>query len=90
MILGFAKIRRWCRENSKWTDKTAKKHKHNFCIPVIVELQKPKGSVFYKAMRCDSCYSFVDAECIKEPAKAVIILKSSHTAIGFKDASRLT
>ena len=84
--LGNTKLRRLLVKESKWTDKEAPKHKHNFCEPVIVEVQKPFYSLYYKALKCNRCYSFRNAKCCKEATEPTIRLKSSHSMIGFKDA----
>lgn len=43
--------------DSKWTDKSCMKHKHNFVIPCVVRLigdeNKHIGVSDYTAMKCD-------------------------------------
>ena len=72
--------------DSKWTDKSCTKHKHNFVIPCVVRLigdeNKHIGVSDYTAMKCDQCLSFVDALFTKEQIEGLPILEFENTHFG--------
>ena len=90
------KIRRYMHESKKWTDKSVKRHKHDFSQQGIIHLygveeSKRIGHWYYIANICDKCNSFINAKFI--PRKDYAILYNlphrrfikSHFALGFKD-----
>lgn len=88
--MGNAQIRKLIKSEGKWTDKECPRHKHNFCIPVIVELigeeQKHNGIKRYKAIKCECCNSFRDANFCKDEVDLPILrFRNPHFALGFHD-----
>ena len=94
--IGHNKIRRFIYEEGKWTDKSVKRHKHDFSQQGIIHLygvdeSKRMGHWYYIANICDKCNSFINAKFI--PRKDYDILYNlphrrfikSHFALGFKD-----
>jgi hypothetical protein len=64
--MGSTKLRRLFKSESKWTDKNCDRHKHNFCVRSIVEIEHlGKGNnqgnriYYYEVMKCEQCNSFV-------------------------------
>lgn len=91
--MGNTKIRKLIAQESKWTDRSASKHKHTFTVPVKVHVRMSSGvTLSYSATKCTQCSSFVDAKSIssklnRQPlAGEEIHLYSPHKwIIGFKD-----
>jgi hypothetical protein len=91
--MGNTKIRKLIAQESKWTDRSASKHKHAFTVPVKVHVRMSSGvTLSYSATKCTQCNSFVDAKSIssklnRQPlAGEEIHLYSPHKwIIGFKD-----
>ena len=91
--MGNTKIRKLIAQESKWTDRSASKHKHTFTVPVKVHVRLSSGvTLSYSATKCTQCNSFVDAKSIssklnRQPlAGEEIHLYSPHKwIIGFKD-----
>ena len=94
--MGNSKLRRLIYEEGKWTDKSVKRHKHDFSQQGIIHLygveeSKRIGHWYYIANICDKCNSFINAKFI--PHKDYDILYNlphrrfikSHFALGFKD-----
>lgn len=94
--MGHSKIRRFIYEEGKWTDKSVKRHKHDFSQQGIIHLYgvdetKHIGHWYYIANICNKCNSFINAKFI--PRKDYDILYNlqhrrfikSHFALGFKD-----
>lgn len=96
--MGNTMIRKLCKNEAKWTDKSAKRHKHNFNVHAVARLKRPNGrSDFYDVMKCEYCNSF---KCIPKEGSCtgflpnggngqlpIIRLKTSHKYfISFKDA----
>lgn len=89
-------LKRFFIHQSKWTDKTAPRHKHDFSIESCVELHKPRNSVYYyHVMKCRHCNSFkgiprehaIDGYCSSRIEDLPLIkMKSPHSMIGFEDA----
>jgi hypothetical protein len=56
--LGNYPVRQWKRE-CKWTDKTAKRHKHIFDVHAVAQLRNPNGYIdCFDVMKCRDCNSF--------------------------------
>ncbi len=92
--MGNANIRRLIKSEGKWTDKDCPRHKHDFCIPVIVELigeeQKHNGVRRYKAIKCKYCNSFQEAAFCKVNVNLPILrFHNPHFALGFHDITFL-
>lgn len=91
--MGNTKIRKLIAQESKWTDRSASKHKHTFTVPVKVHVRMSSGvTLSYSATKCTQCNSFVGAKSISpktdiQPlAEEEIHLCSPHKwIIGFKD-----
>lgn len=95
--MGSNSLRRICKEESKWTDKDATRHKHNFCIEACVEMLQGDShhASYYHVMKCEYCNSF---RCIEKEGSIMgyvptcisglplIKLYRSHKTIGFKGA----
>lgn len=94
----MTKLRRLIAQSTKWTDKSADRHRHDFSVHAVVKMRS-KGYVrFYDVMKCSTCSSF---HCIGKEGNVsgllkesevdcslpVIILERNHFAIGFNDAS---
>lgn len=65
--MGNNKIRRFMHENKKWTDKSAKRHKHDFSQQGIIHVYEVDESkhiahTYYLANICKYCNSFIDAK----------------------------
>ena len=57
--MGYAQLRKIYKSETKWTDKTANKHKHDFCVHAIVRLRHlESGTDYYDVMKCKHCNSF--------------------------------
>lgn len=92
--MGNTKIRKLIAQESKWTDKLASKHKHNFIVPVIVRVHMSSEAILsYSATKCTQCSSFVNAKSISSKidsqplADEEVHIYSPHKwIIGFKDA----
>ena len=44
--------------NGRWVDRATPKHKHDYCIPVVVRVlfkMSKSYSMFYSAMKCIVC-----------------------------------
>jgi hypothetical protein len=91
--MGNTKIRKLINQESKWTDKSVAKHKHDFSVRAIVHVHMNSEVILtYGATKCTQCSSFVDAKSIssklnRQPlAGEEIHLYSPHKwIIGFKD-----
>ena len=91
--MGNTKIRKLINQESKWTDKSAPKHKHDFSVPAIIYMHMSSGAVLsYSATKCTHCNSFTNARFISSKATMQplageeIHLCSPHKwIIGFKD-----
>ena len=84
--MGNTKIRRLKKETSKWTDKSCKKHKHDFSIDCTVMLTyKDTRLSLYRAKKCKLCNSFINARYNEEQIYPILRFKSPHFAIGFSD-----
>jgi hypothetical protein len=85
----MTKIRRLLKEESKWTDRSVGRHKHDFSRTVNVEIQRPTGSREYYLVRmCETCKSFRDAvfeERADEQFETVQFWNNHKFIIGFKD-----
>ena len=58
--MGHTKLRRLFKQECKWTDKTAKKHKHIFNVRSVMRLRNMLDDVeFYDVMKCKYCNSFI-------------------------------
>lgn len=91
--MGNTKIRKLIAQESKWTDKSAPKHKHDFSVPAIVHVHMSSGAdLSYSVTKCTHCSSFVNAKSISSKidsrhlAGEEVHLYSPHKwIIGFKD-----
>lgn len=99
--MGSNDLRKILSSESKWTDKTAFRHKHNFCISAIMKLEQPQNTYYFDVLKCDRCYSFVgvyregghdgfigtfDKLSDEERNRPIIHLVKSHKTIGYKGA----
>ena len=97
--MGSTKLRRLFKSECKWTDKTAKKHKHIFNIHAIMQLRNMNNHLsYYDIMKCEFCNSFISIP--KEGAingfikddkydknlPMIKLYKSHKYTIGFDDA----
>ena len=91
--MGNTKIRKLINQESKWTDKSAAKHKHDFSVPAIVHVHTSSEVILtYTVTKCVYCNSFIKAKfssskTIMQPlAGEEIHFYSPHKwIIGFKD-----
>ena len=91
--MGNTKIRKLINQESKWTDKSAPRHKHNFTVSAIVHVHMSSEVILsYSATKCTQCSSFVGAKSIslkagrQSLADEELYLYSPHKwIIGFKD-----
>ena len=54
-------MRKYIKQNGRWVDRATPKHKHDYCIPVVVRVlfkMSKSYSMFYSAMKCRYCNSF--------------------------------
>ena len=86
--MGNNNLRRLLKQESKWTDKSATRHKHHFNKDVYIVLEKDSVTLHYKAVGCKYCSSFVNAIFTKELITdlPIIHLYSPHKSLGFKDS----
>lgn len=56
--MGSTKVRQVLSEQRHWTDKTAPKHKHDYCIECNLEVLSPYGVHYYHVIKCNQCNSF--------------------------------
>lgn len=60
--MGKNAIRRLLTQGSKWTDKTAKRHKHDFSVHTILRLRRNNGFQefieYFDVTKCKHCNSF--------------------------------
>ena len=98
--MGYTQIRRLCKNEARWTDKSASKHKHIFSVHAVARLKRSDGRCeYFDVMKCKHCNSFkgIPREGSSsgfisgdnyESGLPIIKLKSSHSyIIGFKDAT---
>ena len=93
--MGNAKIRKLIYQESKWTDKSAPKHKHCFATSAVVYVHMSSGEILsYTATKCTHCSSLINARFISSKvdypplADEEIHLYSPHKwIIGFTDAT---
>lgn len=88
--MGNAKIRKLSKADSKWTDKSVKRHKHVFTEKVLIHLHgNPNKHInhwYYTADKCRFCDSFINAKYIEnKPNLPIISFTKPHFAIGFTD-----
>lgn len=88
--MGKTKIRRLFSQESKWTDKSCKKHKHDFTIQTGILLTGDKnkhiGDTYYVVTKCSYCNSFINASFVENPPELpILVFEKPHFAIGFKD-----
>lgn len=95
--MGKAKIKRILSSESKWVDKDAPRHKHNYSNHAVVQLRNVDNISYYDVMKCSECSSF---KTIPKPGSIsgliggtysgdleIIRLYSSHKwRLGFADA----
>lgn len=93
--MGNNGLRNYLHKESRWTDKFASKHKHNYCIEANVELSHPICTLYFHVMKCEHCNSFRSIPkqgsvtgMIEAPIKDLptIRLYKTHKTIGFRDA----
>ena len=93
-IMGNQWIKRFDYENSKWTDKECKRHKHDFSEKAVIHLvgedeSRHLGDEYYIADKCRLCRSFKNAELVsdKNDCKGIAVYDyiNPHFAIGFRD-----
>lgn len=78
---------------SRWTDKSAARHKHSFKIKAVVRLHMCENHLrYYEILKCEHCNSFINARYIPFDRSAltepVIDLYSPHKwIIGFTDVT---
>lgn len=66
--MGNNYIRRYLKQESRWSDPETKRHKHDFDIPALVVLERPKGNNdYFQVMKCRYCHSF---RCIPRTGSA--------------------
>ena len=66
--MGKAKIRRILSSESKWIDKDAPRHKHNYSTHAVVQLRNVDKVSYYDVMKCSKCNSF---KTIPKPTSAM-------------------
>ena len=93
--MGNNSLRRVLEKETKWTDKTAKRHKHSFIIEACVQIRQDNYVCFYHVLKCEFCNSFhsicednnitgfVNTRISGLP---LIKLYKSHKTIGFSGA----
>lgn len=91
--MGNNKIRRLIKSESKWTDKSAKKHKHNFSETVLIYIHGNENKHifgrYYTANKCKYCNSFINAKFTTEiPNLPIISFTTPHFSIEFNDIFR--
>lgn len=93
--MGNTKIRKLIYQESKWTDKSAPKHKHCFATSAVVYVHMSSEEILsYSATKCTHCNSFINARFISSKADNLplvdekIHLYSPHKwIIGFTDVT---
>ena len=93
--MGKTKVRQLLAHQRHFTDKTAPKHKHEYCIECNVELVTPRWTSYYHVMKCVDCNSFNsipeehnNIAIMKQPIAGLPVLKlnKSHKLLGFDGA----
>lgn len=101
--MGNNSIRRIIKQEQKWRDKSCPKHKHNFSIHALAQINRgEQDTSYYNVMKCTKCNSF---NCIERPGAAdgfimnedlidmslpIIKLYTPHKwLVGWKDAVEL-
>jgi hypothetical protein len=99
--MGNTKLRRLLEQENRWTDKSCKRHQHEFYVPCIVRLsgdsKKHIGVDYYSAVKCKYCHSFRYAHFIPRESEALdkaaywllMDFKKSHFGIGMQDITYL-
>lgn len=58
--MGHTKLRKLFKQECKWTDKSAKRHKHIFNTHTIMRLRNMDNQIsYYDVMKCEYCNSFM-------------------------------
>ncbi|MCR5122036.1 MAG: hypothetical protein K6B74_06415 [Ruminococcus sp.] len=91
--MGKAWLKKFEHENSKWTDKDCRPHKHDFSEKVVIHLSgdenKHIGDLYYSADKCRLCRSFINARLVGNTNECKGLetyhFIKPHFAIGFKD-----
>lgn len=87
------------RKEQRWSDKSAKRHKHHYIEPCIVEIVNGNSSTFHDVMKCDCCDSFIaiqhqDSWCgllvdfHNEENLPVVVFERTKNNIGFEGIRR--
>lgn len=73
--MGSTKLRRLLNNESKWVDKDAPRHKHDYSEHTIVQLRNVDKVSYYDVMKCKRCNSF---KAISKPMSAMGFIGNTY------------